>query len=79
MPLLLFLVLKSENHLDLEPGHVLVVDLRRARMWMDHRILHANYGYLAQLIGEGVIEWITPCRSAQEGVPVPEFPLRVVA
>lgn len=76
---LLFEVLAYDPHLDLQPGDILAVDLRRSRMWASRRILQPNYGYVAGLIATEVIAWITPSHAVQEAITVPMFPIQVVA
>lgn len=76
---LLFEFLKADAHLSLDAGELLAVDLRRARMWTRDRILQPNYGYLAGLLSDDTIRWLTPQHSLLAGTPAPPFPLRVVA
>jgi hypothetical protein len=78
MDLLLFEVIVCDSHLDLPAGTRLAVDLRRARMWSCDRILQPNYGYLAGMLAEGRLRWITS-QSVLEASPPPAFPVRVVA
>ena len=76
---LLFDVLKDDPTVGLFVGDRLAVDFRRARMWTADRIIPANYGHLAGLIADDALAWLTPSQSVQEAIPVPPFPLRVVA
>lgn len=79
MDLLLFEAVVRDDHLELDPGTKLVVDLARHRMWTDSRIYFPNFGYIAGLQAEGKLRWITPSHADQEAIPLPVFPVRVVA
>lgn len=75
----LFEVLRDDEHLSLKAGDLLAVDLRRARMWTHSKILQPNYGYLAGLVAEGRLRWLTPQHSVLSEISHPPFPVRVVA
>jgi hypothetical protein len=78
LDLLLFEATCRDEHLELDAGTHLVVDLTRLRMWSARRIYFPNFGYVAGMLAEGRLRWITS-QSALEAHPPPPFPLQVVA
>ena len=79
MDLMQFQVLRDDEHLGIPAYELLTVDLRNSRMWTRDRILFANTGYLAGMLTDGSLLYLTPQQILLEQIPTPDFPIRLVS